>query len=320
MAKYCTQCGRKLEEGEICNCTSQNAGNMQRTNGQPNAQQRQQYQEGQQYQQGQPNAQQGQQYQYGPGQQNAQQQYYQSGQQNFQQQYYQQGQAGGTTKEAEWLNRQKDAIISGTKNMFSEIIPILKSPVSRVRQISASNSSKAGVQLIAAKAIIFLIVVIIALIMISNRISQISYGLATPSMPYFQMILLTILMTAGIDFLEALLLKTITGAFNGVTNVNTMINIIGARCIYDTITFLIVIALGLIAWEAAFAVLALLSPISIYIQFSAYQGCVNLKADRMPYAYFVTKLCTSVISFLVIYLIIRSYFNTVVSYMFNGIF
>ena len=42
MAKYCTKCGRKLEEGEVCNCTSQNAGSTQNT-GQQAAQGQQQY-------------------------------------------------------------------------------------------------------------------------------------------------------------------------------------------------------------------------------------------------------------------------------------
>ncbi len=304
MAKYCTKCGRKLEDGEVCNCTSQSAGSTQNAEQQAGAGQ-------QQYQQGQSGATQ---QQYQQGQTGAVQQQYQQGQPGSQQQYYQQGQPGGTTKESEWINRQKDVIISGTKNMFSEIIPILKAPVSRVREISAAGSS-AGLQLIIAKAVIFLVVMLIAMLVISSRIREISYGFVTIDMPYFQLILLTLLLTAGVDLLEAVLLKSITGAFKGMTNVNTMFNVIGGRCIYDTIVFLLVIILGIISWNAAFVVLIFATPISVYIQFSAYQGCVRMSENRRPYAYFLTKLCMSVISFLVVYLIIRNYISTIMNYI-----
>lgn len=292
MAKYCTKCGRKLEEGEVCNCTSQNAGSTQNT--------------GQQAGQGQPYFQQGQ-----TG----------AAQQQYQQQYQQQGQPFGTTKEAEWINRQKDAIVSGTKNMFSEIIPILKAPVSRVRELSNAGSS-AGFQLIIAKAVIFFVVILIGMLIISSQIRELSYGFITIDMPYFQIILLTLLLTAGADLLEGVLLKSITGAFNGRTKVNTMFNVIGARCIYDMIVFLLVIILGLISLKAAFAVLIFAAPISVYIQFSAYQGCVMMNENRRPYAYFLTKLCMSVISSLLIYLIIRNYIGTIMNYILylEGIF
>ena len=34
MARFCTQCGRRLEDGEVCNCTSQGADNGAQTAGQ----------------------------------------------------------------------------------------------------------------------------------------------------------------------------------------------------------------------------------------------------------------------------------------------
>ena len=302
MAKYCTQCGRKLEDGEVCTCTSQNNSAAGASQASPGGQQ--------QYQQTQQQAQQ--QYQ-----QQAQQQYQQTQQQY--QQTQQQGQTGGYTKEAEWINKQKDAFVSGTKSMFSEILPLLKSPVSRVRTISSSGNAATGIQLIIAKAVIFLVVIIIALFVTAHRINEASYGFIEADMPYFQVIILTLLLTAGIDFLEAVILKALTGAFNGVTNTNTMINLIGARGIFDTFVFLIVIILGLMAWEIALAALALLSPISVYIQFASYQGCVNMAEDKKPYAYFLAKLCMGIISFLVVYLLIRSSIGSLISSISGGL-
>ncbi len=306
MAKYCTQCGRKLEDGEVCTCTSQNNNAAGASQTSPGGQQ--------QYQQTQQQYQQQAQQQY---QQQAQQQYQQTQQQY--QQTQQQGQTGGYTKEAEWINKQKDAFVSGTKSMFSEILPILKSPVSRVRKISSSGNAATGIQLIIAKAVIFLVVVIIALFVTAHRINEASYGFIEADMPYFQVIILTLLLTAGIDFLEAVILKALTGAFNGVTNTNTMINLIGARGIFDTFIFLIVIILGLMAWEIALAALALLSPISVYIQFASYQGCVNMAEDKKPYAYFLAKLCMGIISFLLVYLLIRSSIGSLISSISGGL-
>ncbi|HIZ81260.1 MAG TPA: hypothetical protein H9722_04100 [Candidatus Mediterraneibacter pullistercoris] len=350
MSKYCTQCGRKLEDGEVCTCTSQNADaasnvnvsstqtagpqqtadtpqNEQQYNQQYSQQYQQAQQSGQQYQQTQQSSQQYQQnsQQYQQAQQNSQQynQQYQQTQQNrqqYNQQYQQDGQPGGYTKEAEWINRQKNAIVSGTKSMFSEIGPILKAPVSRVRQISSSGSANVGIQLIAAKTVVFLIVVIIALLMLSNQVHSMSYGLIEANMPYFQLILVTLILTLGIDFLEALILKVITGAFNGITNTNTMINVIGARAIYDTFLLLIFVILGMLSWQIAFVVLALLLPISVYIQFASYQGCVRMAEDKKPYAYFVAKLCMSIISFLIVYIIVNTSLESMMNSMLNSIF
>ena len=351
MSKYCTQCGRKLEDGEVCTCTSQNADaasnvNVSSTQTAGPQQYSQQYQQAQQYSQQYQQAQQsGQQYQqtqqssqqYQQTQQSSQQyqqaqqssqQYQQSSQQyqqyqqaqQYNQQYQQDGQPGGYTKEAEWINRQKNAIVSGTKSMFSEIGPILKAPVSRVRQISSSGSANVGIQLIAAKTVVFLIVVIIALLMLSNQVHSMSYGLIEANMPYFQLILVTLILTLGIDFLEALILKVITGAFNGITNTNTMINVIGARAIYDTFLLLIFVILGMLSWQIAFVVLALLLPISVYIQFASYQGCVRMAEDKKPYAYFVAKLCMSIISFLIVYIIVNTSLESMMNSMLNSIF
>ena len=319
MAKYCTQCGRKLEEGEVCNCTAQNNNTAQDTDGQQQRAQEQQQRTQAQQQRAQEQQQWAQeQQQWAQEQQQwaqAQQQYQQNQQQRTQAQ--QQERSGGYTKEAEWLNRQKNAFVSGTKSMFSEILPIIKAPVSRVKELSASGTAPVGIQLIVAKAVIFLVVTVIATLVISNRISDASYGFIEIDVPYFQIIIMTLLLTAGIDFLEAVILKALTGAFNGVTNTNTMINVIGARGIYDTFILLVVVILGAMALEVALGALALLSPLSVYVQFAAYQGCVNMAEDKKPYAYFLTKLCMGVISFLIVYLLVRSSLSSLIGTVFG---
>ena len=91
--------------------------------------------------------------------------------------------------------------MAGARNMFREVLPILKRPVTETRRIAAGNSPLVGLELIGLKALIILIIVLIA----ASRISGISNGMI--QMPYFKLIILTLLLTVGIDALEAVLLN-----------------------------------------------------------------------------------------------------------------
>ena len=290
MARFCTKCGRPLQEGEVCNCTAQNAGGTQQS--QAGGQQyRQQRQPGgqQYYQQGQPGGQ----------------QYYQQGRpggQQYQQQYQQQGQQGGMTKEAEWLNRQKDVIMSGTKSMFSEIGPIIKSPVSRVKELAASNNAMIGIQFIVAKTIIALIMILIYLAVMQGKLDDLG---GVVDMPWFKAIMTTLFLTAGVDFLEAYFLKIFTGVFNGNTNYNAMLTVIGARAIYDTIILVLVIFLMLLSMKVGIGFNMLFSPIIVFVQFAAYRSCVRLDENKKPYAYFIAKICISIVGALIVYMMFK---------------
>lgn len=208
------------------------------------------------------------------------------------------------TKEAEWLNRQKDVIMAGTKNMFSEIGPIFKSPVSTAKRLASSNKAIIGIELIVAKAVICLIVMIIAMFVFQGKLEDLAFG-AEVEMPWLKTIITVILMTAGVDFLEALIMKLITGAFNGRTHFTAMVNVIGERAIFDTIIFVIYMILMLLSFKVSLGFNMLFSSITVFIQFSAYRGCVSMNEDRKPYAYFIAKFCVAIISALVVYLIFK---------------
>ena len=290
MARFCTKCGRPLQEGEVCNCTAQNAGGTQQSQAGGQQYQQQRQPGGQQYyQQGQPGGQ----------------QYYQQGQpggQQYQQQYQQQGQQGGMTKEAEWLNRQKDVIMSGTKSMFSEIGPIIKSPVSRVKELAASNNAMIGIQFIVAKTIIALIMILIYLAVMQGKLDDLG---GVVDMPWFKAIMTTLFLTAGVDFLEAYFLKIFTGVFNGNTNYNAMLTVIGARAIYDTIILVLVIFLMLLSMKVGIGFNMLFSPIIVFVQFAAYRSCVRLDENKKPYAYFIAKICISIVGALIVYMMFK---------------
>ena len=237
MARFCTQCGRRLEEGEVCNCTQQNQNTAQSQSTAVPGAGSQQQSGSQQYNQGMNGGQQSAPYTnyQGGRQQNqaagGQQQYQGANYQQYNQgmnsnQQYGQGMNGGQQSQWAGMNSQQmkqmgAQAMAGARNMFREVLPILKRPVTETRRIAAGNSPLVGLELIGLKALIILIIVLIA----ASRISGISNGMI--QMPYFKLIILTLLLTVGIDALEAVLLNAFAGMFKGSTNINAMFCVVG---------------------------------------------------------------------------------------------
>lgn len=323
MAKFCTRCGRKLEEGEVCNCRNENMnpqadGSMpKQADGMPGNQSQYDQRDTQQYQGAQNQQYQGdtQQYQNSQNQQyqNPQHQQYQDPQnqqyqntqnQQFQnqQQYQGQNQYGqqrnpnqGMTREAEWFNQKKDAFVSGTKNMFSQIGPILKEPVTAVKRLS-TGSPAVGMELIIAKAVLVLAVVLILLMRISSALG------GYIELPYFKIIVMTVLITAGVDFLEAFLMKVFSGVFNGITNLNAMITTVGARALYECFLTVLVFLCSLVSVNVAFVIYVLGAVLLPYIQYSGFHAVVQVKDDKKPYIFFLAKACIIIVIYIVVYL------------------
>lgn len=401
MAKFCTKCGRKLEEGEVCTCTSANQESPQQIYAQPpqteeygsmagstegqrqdqsrqqgqyyNPNQQNQYynqsqqggqyydpnQQNQYYNQGQqsgqyydPNQQsqyynreqQGGQY-YDPNQQN---QYYNQGQQyydpNQQNQYYNQSQQGQyynqnqqgpynnqgqyyqgngqyqqqRTKEAEWLYNKKDQLVAGTKNMFSEILPILKAPVTRVKEIADSNNPAVGIEFIATKMVVCLLFLLIVLLKIRGAVSGYSSYIDI-KIPYLKSILCVVLATAGIDVIDALLLKVITALFGAKASFQAYIDVVGATDMFATFIIIIEGILIGIAPEIALVFFGILAPLVTYIQFAQYRAVADIDEDKKPYAYFIAKLCFTIIAGLVVYLLVRSTLNSMAGGLINSL-
>lgn len=283
MAKFCKYCGRKLEEGEICVCQQKPAENAAAFE------------------------------QAGAG--------TASGQPGHADVHAQHGadpagdsaQPGGRGIDSEWINKQKQVFVSGTKSALGEILPILRQPVSRVREVSLAGNGRLGKELIIGKAVIFMVVALAALMILSGRIDDMGYGFVEVEMPYLQVMLAVLVLTAGVDFVEAFILKAISGAFGGVTSNNAMMNVVGARGIFDTLIMLVSVIVGLMAIEMAYLVLVVLISLSSIMELAIYQGTVvQMDENKKPYAFFLAKLCLMVIVFIVTYLLVRSAMDSVV--------
>lgn len=212
---FCTKCGRKLEEGEICTCQQpKSAPKMQpqakvepqpvkkeqteepkpvdsqkgpsaspqnqktETQSQSAQQQNAGYQQRQQYQQN-ANYQQGQQYQqnanYQQRQQYQQNTNYQQGQQYQQNMNHQQGNMRGF-REAEWAREKGTEALGSAKTFLGAAGSVLKRPVSEAVRMSGDCTGKSGLRFITVKAIFTTIIVLILSMVTAGKIASASNG------------------------------------------------------------------------------------------------------------------------------------------------
>ena len=329
MAKFCTQCGRRLEEGEVCNCTQQeqSAAQKQSTTQNQSAaapgaagwqQSGDQHQSGDQYQSSAyTNYQGGQQSQSaGPRQQSQGTNYQQYGQPQYNQgvggnqqynqgmnsgQQYRQGMNNGQQSQWAGMNSQQmkqmgAQAMAGAQNMFREVLPILKRPVTETRRIAAGNSPLVGLELIGLKALVILIIVLIA----ASRISGAANGLI--QMPYFKLVILVLLLTLGVDALEAVLLNVFAGMFKGSANINAMFCVVGSRALYDGIIAIVAGILAPFFLTGSVFVLVFGSLILPYVQYGAYRAVAQGDDDRRVYAFFLVKVISSLVLYIILYM------------------
>lgn len=308
MANFCKRCGHPLPEDGICKyCIDTNTDDhATETPSNENQQQEQphqnQYQQQDPYQQQAPyQGPQGQYQQQGPYQGQYQQQGPYQGQyqqqQPYQGQYQQQGpyqgqyQQGpynsGMSREAEWFNSKKDMFVSGTKNMFSEILPVMKAPITRVKSIASAGSPAVGLEFIIAKAVVVLLIILVAIAKIRSEIGLTEYI----SIPYLRIFFIAILLTVGIDCAEALFLQVFTGVFNGKTSYANMITIVGARAMYQGVFFLVCAVLLLLSPGTASILFMIGMIVSPYIEFGGYMAVAEVNADRKPYVFLIVNIC-----------------------------
>ena len=236
MAKFCTKCGKKLMDGEVCDCTrsqaadpqdktvvlnTENVQNTQRAAGSPeenyeqrirqqqaaqgqpyqNGPQNQQWQNGPQNQQWQ-NGPQGQPYQNGP-----QNQQWQNGPQGQQWQNGPQGQQWQNSPQSQWFSEKKDQIVKNAKNLFAQLGPLLKKPDTTLKELGKSNNSLISLEMIGLHAVMVLIMILVLGSKFSIPKEMREWTDTSSLFPTFQMILINILMIVGVAYLQAFLLK-----------------------------------------------------------------------------------------------------------------
>ena len=288
MAKFCTKCGRKLEEGEVCTCQQENNNYSEPQKVAANEVE--------------------------PQTTEPQPERWDGGQQTANQtQNETVSQTSEKTKEAEWISQKSTIVVNETKNVFAKIIPLLKHPVTETKKIADGKSSIPGIEFIAIKAAVVLIFTIIMLAKMDSALG------GFVEIPTVTIIIMAILLTLGADCLEALMLKVFSGVLNGVTEQSALFSVVGTRALYETLIYIVAGIVCFISANFGIIIIALTSILLPIVEFGSYRVLVQTSEDRKVYAYFIAKVIMAVISYIVIYLCGKEVLSSILGTLMGGL-
>lgn len=209
--------------------------------------------------------------------------------------------------EMDWINDKAKRLASGTKNMFAEILPVLKAPITRGRELMDSGSSAVGIEFIVTKAIVAIIVLLIAVMKVKGMMGDYAEYV---DIPYFGLIFTVVVLTAGLDFLEAVIMHLLTMAFRGTTSISRMLSLTGVRALYHTIGLSVFGLFFLVSAPAATVIGLIMMLFFTYLEHHLYVAGVECSEDRKLYAFLLEKIC-----FVVVTLLVFMMFGEVISKM-----
>lgn len=350
---FCTKCGRKLEEGEICTCQQlKSAPKMQPQvkvetqsvqreqpevrksvelqKNQSTSQQTQQPEKQRQAasQQGKPVQQSvnSHQYQQNTGYQqrqsyqqnvNYQQKQQYSQNMNYQQsQQYQQNmntQHGNIrdSKEAEWAKEKGAAALGNVKIFLGAAGSVLKKPVSEAVRMSDDSTGKSGLHFITVKSIFTTIVVLILSMVTAGKIASASNGYFSffdIKMPYFTLIVLSLIATIGFDMVKVGIMTMMTKAFGGSAAPKAMYSVVGVQAVFDLLITAVICVLMIISPSIATVVaftLGLVYAIGLtpFVGYASYTAVTNMDKDKRVYAFWIIIILLVIVALVICLLV-----------------
>lgn len=315
---FCTKCGRKLEEGEICTCqqpksvpkmqpqvkveTQQPEKQRQAApqQGKP-VQQNTGYQQRQSYQQN-VNYQQKQQY--------SQNMNYQQSQQYQQNMNTQHGNIRDS-KEAEWAKEKGAAALGNVKIFLGTAGSVLKKPVSEAVRMSDDSTGKSGLHFITVKAIFTTVVVLILSMVTAGKIASASNGYFSffdIKMPYFTLIVLSLIATIGFDMIKVGVMTMMTKAFGGSAAPKAMYSVVGVQAVFDLLIIAVICVLMLISPSIAMTVaftLGLVYAIGLtpFVGYASYSAVTNMDKDKRVYAFWIINVLLIIVALVICLLV-----------------
>lgn len=280
---YCTKCGRKLEDGEVCTCT-QSAKNE-------SAPQMRPVQHTQQTGQNEKDDQ------------NIQAEHYASP--NSQQTQYTTGQSqpgqnpnpAPRSVDTEKMKEKGTEILGMLKEMALDAVDVLKKPVSKSEIMVAEGSAKPGLRLLIAKCVIFLILLMIFFMKLNSELDGVL------GLPYASAIILTLLLTVGLDSLEAWLLQVLSGAFKCNASVNAMFSVVSVRAVFETVITVVSAILMMASQKLGIGVFLAASLIIPFAEYASYRNIAEGDENKKVFAFAIVKICVILVALLVTYLL-----------------
>ncbi len=350
---FCTKCGRKLEEGEICTCQQLKSApkmqpqvkvetqsvqreqpevrksvELQKNQSAPQQTQQPEKQRQAAPQQGKPVQQSvnSHQYQQNTGYQqrqsyqqnvNYQQKQQYSQNMNYQQsQQYQQNmntQHGNIrdSKEAEWAKEKGAAALGNVKIFLGAAGSVLKKPVSEAVRMSDDSTGKSGLHFITVKAIFTTIVVLILSMVTAGKIASASNGYFSffdIKMPYFTLIVLSLIATIGFDMVKVGIMTMMTKAFGGSAAPKAMYSVVGVQAVFDLLITAVICVLMIISPSIATVVaftLGLVYAIGLtpFVGYASYTAVTNMDKDKRVYAFWIINVLLIIVALVICLLV-----------------
>lgn len=213
---YCTKCGRKLEDGEVCTCTQKTqAPHMQADTAQVKKMQIEQ-----------PGEKQFEEYIVKPEQtKTAQSRQEQTHAQTAGEQETQKKKVFKDVqlneKDAEWA-KEKGTQAAGTiKEIGKKMLCTLKKPVSYAAEMAENEAGNDGFKLIVTKAVVLTVIILLVAVSIGKKLQ------GWIEIPYGNVLLMMVAVTLGADWLKTALLRVFNGVFKGNASKNAMYAVVG---------------------------------------------------------------------------------------------
>ena len=259
---YCTKCGRKLEDGEVCTCTQKTqVPHMQADPAQVKTPQMEQRQA--------------------------------SGEQEQQEKKVFKN-VRLNEKDTEWA-REKGTQAAGTaKEICQKMLRTLKKPVSHAAEMAENADGNDGFKIIVTKAVLLTVIMLIVAVSIGKKLQ------GWIEIPYGNVLLMMVAVTLGADWLETALLRFFNGVFKGNASKNAMYAVVGTRAVYDLATILVTVILFKFVDVIALGIGTALVLLGAYVEFAAYIHVVEMDEDKKAIAFFIAKICTLIIAALVV--------------------
>ena len=259
---YCTKCGRKLEDGEVCTCTQKTqVPHMQADPAQVKTPQMEQRQASGEQEQQEKNV--------------------------FKNVHL-------NEKDTEWAREKGTQAAGAAKEICQKMLRTLKKPVSHAAEMAENADGNDGFKIIVTKAVLLTVIMLIVAVSIGKKLQ------GWIEIPYGNVLLMMVAVTLGADWLETALLRFFNGVFKGNASKNAMYAVVGTRAVYDLATILVTVILFKFVDVIALGIGAALVLLSAYVEFAAYIHVVEMDEDKKAIAFFIAKICTLIIIALVV--------------------
>ena len=259
---YCTKCGRKLEDGEVCTCTQKTqVPHMQADPAQVKTPQMEQRQASGEQEQQEKNV--------------------------FKNVHL-------NEKDTEWAREKGTQAAGAAKEICQKMLRTLKKPVSHAAEMAENADGNDGFKIIVTKAVLLTVIMLSVAVSIGKKLQ------GWIEIPYGNVLLMMVAVTLGADWLETALLRFFNGVFKGNASKNAMYAVVGTRAVYDLATILVTVILFKFVDVIALGIGAALVLLSAYVEFAAYIHVGEMDEDKKAIAFFIAKICTLIIVALVV--------------------